>query len=195
MTRDQQIQKALALLAPEPAQREECKREIQMSLDRVNRLALMARSSRAAASKRKGGLKRYDAAFRRLCGAYKSLDPTIKPWFSALDFNSATGRAIKAEIEKVKVFLEKEAAPRPDASRNKAAVAAAYALLAWQQQKASVTRGGKWDELAKALAGVQNGDFYDHLRKFKRSARIKIDKKRLPNGEIIYLGAQRPKSL
>ena len=63
-------------------------------------------------------------------------------------------------------------------ARNKAAVAAAYDLLGWWGHKAVVTRGGKWEQLAKILTGDLTVDLFDHLREFKRRPSRSIEKVR-----------------
>jgi len=55
MTRDEQIAKALTLLAPPPAQQKECEHEISRALDRVENIVAFAQSCRAAGSKKKSG--------------------------------------------------------------------------------------------------------------------------------------------
>ena len=79
MTRDQQLRKALRLLAPSPPQRAECKQDIEVALERVERQTVAARAFRVADSKKgKAGVRRYYAALRRLRAAYHSLDPAIR---------------------------------------------------------------------------------------------------------------------
>jgi hypothetical protein len=139
MTRDQQVAKALALLAPPPAQREECKYEIRRALDRIENTAAFARSCRVANSKNKGGLTSYHAALRRLRFAFCALDPAIKPFFSFADSACTTGKMLEKEIAKAKGFLNRPSAPpRPHASHSKAAVGAAQDLL------------GRWNHAATA---------------------------------------------
>jgi hypothetical protein len=173
VTRARQIRKALELLAPPPRDRAECERDIGLALDRVERGAATARSFRVAGSKKgKAGLRRYWAALRRLRTAYYSIDPAIRPWFSLVETVYVAGKLpiIDREIAKAEAFLNRPSPPpRRDASRNKAAVAAAYDLLTWWGHKAAATRGGKWEQLAKILAGDLAGDLFDHLREFKRS--------------------------
>lgn len=184
MTRDQQIRKALELLAPPAAEREECRHEICLALDRVENFTALARSSRAARSKKKGGLLRYHAALRRLLIAFDSLDPALKPWFNlAAGFTTRT--AIEKEIANAEsVLAQPSAPPRRDGSRNKAAVAAAYDLLTWRGLTATVTRGGIWEKLAKVLAANRTVDLFDHLRKFKQNRPPAIEKIRLGSGDI-----------
>jgi len=63
MTRNQQIRKALELLAPPPAQRAEGQRDIEVALDWVERGAATARSFRVAGSRKgKEDVRRYCAA-------------------------------------------------------------------------------------------------------------------------------------
>ncbi len=182
MTRDQQIRKALELLAPPPGERAECQYDIGLALDRVESGAAAARSFRVAGSKKgKAGLRRYCAALRRLRTAYRSLDPAIRPWFSLAETAYVAGKptVIDREIARAESFLDRPSPPpRRHASRNKAAVAAAYDLLQWWGHKAAVRRGGKWAQLAKILAGDRTVDLFDHLREFKRSPGPTIEKLR-----------------
>jgi hypothetical protein len=182
VTRDQQIRKALELLAPPPRQRAECQHDIGLALDRVEHRAAAARSFRVAGSKQgRAGLRRYGAALRRLRSAYHALDPAIRPWFSLAETAYVAGEptVIDREIAKTEAFLERPSPPpRRDASRNKAAVGAAYDLLEWWGHKAVVTRGGKWAQLAKILTGDRTLDLFDHLREFKHSPGPSIEKVR-----------------
>ena len=189
MTRDQQIRKALALLAPPSRHRAECLRDIELALDRMERGTAAARSFRVAGSKKgKAGLKRYCAALRRLRHAHYALDPALRPWFSLAETAYVAGKptVIDREIAIAEAFLAQPSRPpRRDASRNKAAVAAAYDLLDWWGHKTVVTRSGKWAQLAKVLAGDQAVDLFDHLREFKRRPSPSIEKMR-GAGSIVY---------
>ena len=189
MTRDQQIRKGLELLAPPPGERAECQYDIGLALDRVESGAAAVRSFRVAGSKKgKAGLRRYCAALRRLRTAYRSLDPAIRPWFSLAETAYVAGKptVIDREIARAESLLDwPSPPPRRHASRNKAAVAAAYDLLQWWGRKAAVTRGGKWAQLAKILAGDRTVDLFDHLRKFKRSPGPTVEKVRGANS-ILY---------
>ena len=126
MTKDQQIRKALELLAPPPHQRAECRYDIGVALDRVEHRAAAVGSFRVFSSKKgKAGLRSYYAALRRLRATYNSLDPAIRPWFS---LGPGKSTVIDREIAKVEPFLDRPSPspPRRDANRNKAAVAAAH---------------------------------------------------------------------
>lgn len=195
MTRDQQIRKALELLAPPPNDRAECRHDVGLALDRVERRAAAARSFRVASSKEgKASLRRYCAALRRLRNAYNSLDPAIRPWFSLAETAYVTGKAtvIDREIARAETFLGRPSTPpRREASRNKAAVAAAYDLLEWWVHKAVATRGGKWAQLAQILAGDRAVDLFDHLREFKRSPAQTVEKVRGERG-ILYRTRRQP---
>ena len=182
MTRNQQVRKAMELLAPPPGDRPECQHDIGLALNRVESGATAARSFRVAGSKKgKAGLRRYCSALRRLRTAYRSLDPAIRPWFSLAETAYVAGKptVIDREIANAEAFLNRPSPPpRRDASRNKAAVAAAYDLLEWWGRKAAVTRGGKWEQLAKILTGDLTVDLFDHLREFKRSPGPTVEKLR-----------------
>ena len=189
MTINQQIRKALELLAPSAGERAECERDIKVMLERVERGAATARSFRVAGSKRgKAGVSRYYAALRRLRAAYASLDPAIRRWFSLAETAYVAGKPtiIDREIARAEMFLDRPSPPpRRDATRNKAAVAAAYQLLEWWGQKAAVTRGGKWAQLAKILIGSRTVDLFDHLRNYKRRPGPRIEKLR-GTSSIVY---------
>ena len=193
VTRDQQIRKALELLAPSPRERGECQYEIGLALDRVGRGAAAARSFRVANSRKaRRDCRRYRAALRRLQNAYNSLDPAIRPWFSLSEGYAAEKLTVIArEIAKTKAFLDWPSPTlRRDASRNKAAVAAAHDLLEWRDQKVTVTRGGKWARLAQILAGDPPVGLFDHLREFKRSPGPTVKKVRGAHS-IAYLTDRR----
>ena len=57
-------------------------------------------------------------------------------------------------------------------------MAAAHDLLEWRGHKATVTRGGKWAQLAQILTGDLTVDLFDHLREFKRSPGPTVEKVR-----------------
>jgi hypothetical protein len=195
LTRDQQIRKALKLLAPPPSQRAQCRQDIGAMLDRVEYGAVSARSFRVASSKKgKAGVRRYYAALRRLRSAYNALDPAVRPWFSLTETAYIAGKPtlIDREITTAENFLDRPSPPpRRAADRNKAAVAAAHALLSWWGRKAVVTRGGKWEQLSKILAGDLSVGLFDHLREFKRHPGPIFEKVRGPDG-IVYRTRRSP---
>jgi hypothetical protein len=181
MTREQQIQQALELLAPAATEREQWRHQICLALNRVENVTILARSTRAGRSKKKGGVVVYRAALRRLLIAFDSLDPALKPWFN-LNPRSTTRTTIEKEIEKADTIMAQPSAPpRRDGSRNKAAVAAAYDLLTSRGHNPTVTRNKKWEKLAKILAGNPTVDVFDHLRKFKQNR----EKIRLASADIL----------
>jgi hypothetical protein len=180
LTRNEQIRKALELLAPPPDCRRECEYDITLCLSIVTQRADVARSFRMARSKEgKARIRRYYAALREVLAAYRALDPAIRPWFSLAETAYVAGKptVIDREIARAEAFLSRPSPrPRREASRNKAAVAAAYDLLRWWGRKAAVTRGGEWAELAKILAGNRTVDLFDHLRAFKRTPGPSVEK-------------------
>ena len=58
------------------------------------------------------------------------------------------------------------------------AVGVASHILDWWGRKASATRGGEWEKLAKILAGDLTIDLFDHLREVKRRPGPRIEKLR-----------------
>jgi hypothetical protein len=190
MAKNQQIRKALELLAPPARDRAECRHDIELMLEWAERGTEAARSFRIASSKKgKAGVRRYYGALRRLRSAYHSLDPAIRPWFSLAETAYVVGKPtiIDREIATAELFLDRPSPPpRPDAARNKRAVTAAYHLLAWWGHKIGVTRGGKWAQLAKILIGDPTIDLFEHLREFNRQRRPRIEKLRYADS-IVYL--------
>jgi hypothetical protein len=180
VTRNQQIRKILELLQPPPGRRAECEYDIQLAFDRVERGADAARTFRITTSKKgRAALKRYCAALRRLRIALDSLDPAIRPWLSIAMAVSGKSIDLVREIRIAEALLDQPSPPsRRDASRNKLGVAASYDLLKWWGHKAPVTRGGKWAQLAKILAGGPDVDLFDHLREFKHGPGPSVEKLR-----------------
>jgi hypothetical protein len=189
MTRHQQIRRALQVLTPPPRLRAEYQQDIEVALKRVERDAAVARIFRVAGSKKgKAGVRRYYAALRRTRSAYGALDPAIRPWFSLTETSSVAGKPtlIDREIAIAETFLDRPSRPpQRDASRNKAAVAAANDLLAWWGHKAVVKRGGKWEQLSQILTGDLTIDLFDHLREFKRRPGPSVEKVRGPH-RMVY---------
>jgi hypothetical protein len=151
-------------------------------LEWVERGTAAARSFRIASSKKgKAGVRRYCDALRRLSNAYHSLDPAIRPWFSLAETAYVIGKPtiIDREIARGEAFLSRPASyPRRSADRNKLTVAAAFDLLDWWGQSAAVTRGGKWERLARILTGDLAIDLFDHLRNYKCRPGPSIEKVR-----------------
>ncbi len=190
MTRDQQIRKALELLAPTPSRRAESRQDIEVALTGLEHHTSTARSFRVAVSKKgKAAVKRYRAALVRLRVAYYVLDPAIRPWFSLAETAYIAGKptVIDREIGRADVFLARPSlAPRRDASRNKYAVAGARDLLNWWGHGARISRRGKWMRLAQILVGDLSLDVFDHLREFRRRPGPRIEKVRIADG-FLYL--------
>ena len=149
----------------------------------------------AASKKGQADLRRYVAALRRLDKAYVSLDPAIRPWFSLAETAYIAGNEtiIEREIARAEGFLNRQSLPpRRDASRAKLAVAAAFDLLKWWDHKAAVTRGGKWADLAKILAGNLAVDLFDHLRAFKRRPGRTVEKIPHAHGIAYFMRRREP---
>jgi hypothetical protein len=182
------------LLAPRPHQRAECQHDIIVALDRVEHGAAAARSFRVAGSKKgRVGLRSYLAALGRLRAAYRALDPAIRPWFSLAETAYIVGMPtiIDREIERAEAFLSRPtSSPRRSADRNKLAVAAAHDLLDWWSYRTTVTRGGKWERLARILTGDLTIDLFDHLRNYKRRPDPSVEKGRGARS-IVYRTSRR----
>jgi hypothetical protein len=178
MTHAEQIRKALELLAPPRNRHEECRRDIEFALDRVNGQAPIA--FKVFGSKQgKAGLRRYASALRQVRAAFQNLDPAIRPWFSLSEIAHVAGAAthIDREIAKAEALLERRSSSSR-ASQHKAAVAASYDLLSWWGRRIAATRGGEWAQLAGILAGDQAVDLFDLLRAHKRSGGPTVEKLR-----------------
>jgi hypothetical protein len=177
VTPAEQVRKALELLAPSPDRRDECRRDIEHALDRVNGLA--ATAFKIFGSKQgKAELRRYANALRRVRAAFQNLDPAIRYWFSLSEIAHVAGvpTHIDQEIAKAETFLERPSLSR--ARQHKAAVAAAHDLLGWWGHKIATTRSGEWARLAGILAGDQAVDLFDLLRAHRRSNGPTVEKLR-----------------
>jgi hypothetical protein len=195
MTHEEQISESLKLLAPPRGRRNECRRDIERALNYVESTSQAVHTHKVFGSKKgKADLRHYIKALRDVKTAYGRLHSAIKPWFSLSEMAYIVGQptVIDREISKAELFLARPSPPpQPDAIRAKAAVPIAHSMLGWWGHKVSVTRGGKWEKLAKVLAGGQTAVF-EHMRTFKQNPDpLIIDKLKGSNGLAFAL---RPRS-
>jgi hypothetical protein len=136
------VREALKLLDPPPSEREEWRRQIQHTLDRIDWWCKTAAGFKAPHSKPgKAALRRYVKALR----AYDALLPPLRPWFSLAEmaYVAGTPTVIDRELAMAESLLAKESAPpKRDAALGKAAAAAAHRLMLLRGRKPSLTRGG-----------------------------------------------------
>jgi hypothetical protein len=180
MSRDEQIDAALAVLQPPPHEREEWRRQIEHTLDRIDWWCKTAAGFKAPHSKLgKAALWRYVKALRELQKAHDALPPPLRPWFSLAEMAHIAGTptVIDRELAMAESLLAKESAPpKRDAVLGKAAAVAAEKLLLRRGRKPSLTRGGEWERLGKALSG--GAPVFEHMRVLRLSqlniARMKV---------------------
>jgi hypothetical protein len=144
MTRAEQIRKALDLLVPAPDRRDECRRDIEHALARVDGEAPVAFRVFADSKPGKAQLERYVKALRKVCAAHRNLDLAIQPWYSPPLIGCAP---IEREIADIEAVLERKS-PSSEAKRHWAAIWAANDLLRWWKRKIVVTRSGEWSRLS-----------------------------------------------
>jgi len=83
VTRDEQRNAAIELIAPPPRDRAEWLHDISVALDSIDFTAAATCSFKLARSKAgKKKLETYRAALERVQHAYRALPPAIRPWFS-----------------------------------------------------------------------------------------------------------------
>jgi hypothetical protein len=175
MTREEQTNELLEVLAPPPDRHAECVHDIEMAFTRVEFLSAAMRSQRVFRSKDgKASLKRFVTGLQR---AHSALDPAIRRHFSVAGMVAAAAGFLK---------------PSPpsggaDASTKKAAVLVARDLLAFWGHRAAATRGGKWDQTAVALFGDWDAELFDHLRAAKRGPAPAIITIRDAKGSVVKL--------
>ena len=167
MTRKQQIDEALVLLDPPQRERGEWQRQIEHTLDSIDLRCRTAAGFKAPGTKLgKAALQRYVKALRELQKAYDALR-SLRPWFSLLAADTQES-VIDRELDKAKKLLARESGPpKRDAVLGKVAATAAYQLLRLRGSKPSLTRSGKWEQLAKVLAN--GAPVFEHMRTFKRA--------------------------
>jgi hypothetical protein len=159
MTHEQQIADALAAVpGPSPDKIAVYRRDIEVMLKWFD-AEIKARTERKVSRSDKGkdGLKSYKTALKNAEARRAKVHPAIRPWLRA---------DLLGEIARVEELLAGSAPPKRDAIEKKVAVGAARNLLAWWGLKATSTRGGMWDKLAKALAGINAArpSLTDHLK-------------------------------
>jgi hypothetical protein len=165
MTRDEQIDAALALLDPPPHEREAWRHQIERALDSIDWGCWMAAGLKAPSTKKgKAALRRYVKALRELQKAYNALPSSLRPWFSLAEmaYVAGTPTVIDRELAKAEPLAKESAPPKRDAILGKAAAVAALKLLLLRGRKASLTRGGEWERLGKVLAN--GAAVFEHMR-------------------------------
>jgi hypothetical protein len=187
MSIDQQIREALEVLAPAIASKAECANDVARVLDRLKFGAEAARAFRMATSKKgRAALKSYSAALRKLKTSCNTLDPAVRPWLSVAMAVSGKAIDLNREIQTAEQLAKQPSGvPGPDSSPRKMAVAAAHDLLGWWGHQPTVTRDGKWAQLAQILAGGPAFEPFEHMRTFKRNPSPRVEKVR-GNGWIYY---------
>lgn len=182
MTRDEQVDAAMALLAPPADRRDECRREIELMLDYVERHSKDAAAFKVFGSKKaRGDLRRYAMHLRAARDIISELDPAIRPWF--LFFLGELDQEIKTADQ----WASEESSKR-DAIRVKAALEPTELMLRRWGHKATRTRGGRWERLIKIAANTHH-DVYNHMRAFRRNPRFA--RARLVNKDGLAVGVGR----
>jgi hypothetical protein len=162
MTRDQQIEAALALINPED--REQCRRRIETALDDIAGIEEVADTfrSRLYASKvTKAKVQSLRDVLDRVRVTHKNLPEQYK----ATVFKELDWRGYIAACDKI-LDLPSEP-PGPRALRRFLAAAKAKHLLLSYGMKPTVTRGRRWHRLAAILYGDRKADLFVYLRQFK----------------------------
>jgi hypothetical protein len=173
VTRAEQIDAVLALLEPPPSERGGWRRQIEHVLGSIDWRCKTEAGFKAPVSKKgKPALRCYVKALGQLQAAYDALPLSMRPWFSLSESAYVAGKpsVIDRELAKAEPLLAKSVPPKRDAVLGKAAVAAAYHLLLLRGHKPNLTRGGKWERLAKVLAN--GAPVFEHMRRLRRGVRI-----------------------
>ncbi len=155
MTRDQQMRKALELLAPSKRDLAECRAYIETVL---NAMEAAARAAEHAKVTRKS-MRAYSATLQRMQAVSHK--------------HHVAGGALAIphdQIERAAHFDKEWSAhwhPPPDTLKEQFAVALAYELLSvWNPGVISINRDGTWHELAALLYGDEQRNLYRQLRAF-----------------------------
>jgi hypothetical protein len=180
VTREQQIQAALRLLAPEPERRADCERDINRALNIIER---EANAGGNLTKKHKKALRSLEGALRRTVAARRALE---RHWTTEFGGEHLPPLALDEWI----AYCQQQCAlPRPRRFRRTAnpkyhAVDQAERLLRdWgQQDRISVTRRGRWARLAAVLYGDRRADLYNHLQRYRPFIHPSMTLRRLKTG-------------
>jgi hypothetical protein len=158
----EQLNKALSLLGPAPAEREECRNQIQSALANLEFLCrdegdeleegLRSRQGKTA-------LERYVRALREVRASYAALNLSIRA-FLLLDASAVESDIVEAEA--MVGACGPRARWRPTNKRARAAVELARVLVGHRGCELTNKRNGLWHRLAQILADT-NRDLRHHL--------------------------------
>jgi hypothetical protein len=156
MTRDQQMRAALKVLAAPRDQLGAYKEEIDDALNIVEVEVTNDGSKEWVTKKTKGKLRSFRAALRRVQAAHNALPAQVKFFaFRDLDFEKQIAVCDR-------LLAKPSGQPKRAATKQRLAAREARGLLMRYGHKVSVTRGGKWCELAAILYGDEMADLYHH---------------------------------
>jgi hypothetical protein len=166
MTREQQIQDSLRLLAPTPERRDECEREIKRALDIIK---LESTTGVIGSKQHKLAIRDFEKALRRVKTARRNLIGPERGWTEEGDDEDLLPLGLDQWI----AYCEEERArPRPQSFRR--AGNPKYQAVYWAQillrnfgHQAGKTRGGEWAQLAAILYGKPDADLYSILLRFR----------------------------
>ena len=185
MTRQQQINVALKLLAPPRQRRAECRYDIEAAIRWVSGTSEAASAFKAFSSKEnREQLKQHKTALRNAVDTYDKIDVSIKPWFYNPVLEAPGNRQLfNRQSNTIDEMLAGPVRPqkRDDATLAKAAIPVTYSLCAWWGHKASLTRGGRWEQLINAVACRKVAAF-EHMRRYKKNPTPIIDKLKFRDG-------------
>jgi hypothetical protein len=200
MKRDEQIRKALSLLAPPAKSRAECRADIEAALDI---LEWFGKGDKANQAERSAAANRARNIFHKtIRKALREYDAMVKAGYSGLlyptdpenPFRGLDGRVLlqwltteTAPPRKWVMFsLLSPKKPIPDilpddaglsvgsGKKNRAAEDAHWLLTKWGHDAGIVTtRGGTWHKLAAILYGDEQADLFQYLRVSQISSTVK----------------------
>jgi hypothetical protein len=161
MKREEQVRAALAVLRPPPRLREVYKREMERSLDSIERSVHL----REAMKTPKRKIELHISALRR---ALRTI-PYKDARFAELLTRRIT--LFKNQLEPPD-WLEPRSRgrtarrpPKRDAYRQKIAVVEAEGLLINFDYRVPLTRGGDWHKLSAIFYGDRSADLFNHMRR------------------------------
>ena len=200
MKHDQQVRKALSLLAPPANRRAECRADIESALDVVE---MFGKGDKVRQAERSAAANRARDTFHKtICKALREYDAMVKARHSSLLYPTDPGNPFRGLDGRVLLqWLATETAlprkhvmysllspkkPIPDAipdgaglsagtgKKNRATEDAHWLLTKWGHDTSIVTtRGGTWHKLAAVLYGDERADLFQYLRVSQISSTVK----------------------
>jgi hypothetical protein len=164
LTPEQQVKKALRILAPAESVRKKCDEDVCWALEEIT-VAALEEIFKPQGKEVRAAVKRYVVALRRCQAAFNALYR-----LDLITGGAVAPRNYREDIASYEAWLDEAPdKPRRIAHKNRASVQEARKLIIkyCSEKDLSLTRRSKWHRLSAVLAGDEDVDLFNIMLKIR----------------------------